>query len=85
MLWRLAYLRKSPVVTTTQRLVENLRAALPRDHGELQRLYPATATELFSWRAGLLPDPIDLDRDGDFLLRHGITRDHLIDRLGGSP
>ena len=29
--------------------VENLRAALPRDHHELERLYPRTAAELLSW------------------------------------
>ena len=31
------------------RAIENLRAALPRDHRELERLYPRTAGELFSW------------------------------------
>jgi AcrR family transcriptional regulator len=31
------------------RAIENLRAALPRDHHELERLYPRTAAELFSW------------------------------------
>ncbi len=31
------------------RAIENLRAALPRDHNELERLYPRTAAELFSW------------------------------------
>jgi AcrR family transcriptional regulator len=31
------------------RAIENLRAALPRDHEELERLYPRTAAELFSW------------------------------------
>jgi AcrR family transcriptional regulator len=31
------------------RAIENLRAALPRDHPELERLYPRTAAELFSW------------------------------------
>lgn len=31
------------------RAVENLRAALPRDHAELERLYPRTAAELYSW------------------------------------
>jgi len=34
------------------RAIENLRAALPRDHAELERLYPRTAAELFSWRQG---------------------------------
>jgi AcrR family transcriptional regulator len=31
------------------RAIENLRAALPRDHRDLERLYPRTAAELFSW------------------------------------
>jgi AcrR family transcriptional regulator len=31
------------------RAIENLRAALPRDRRELERLYPRTAAELFSW------------------------------------
>ncbi|HYJ54566.1 MAG TPA: TetR/AcrR family transcriptional regulator, partial [Mycobacterium sp.] len=31
------------------RAIENLRAALPRDHAELERLYPHTAAELYSW------------------------------------
>jgi hypothetical protein len=37
--------------------------------------------ELFSE----LDDPIDVDRDGEVLQRHGITRGHLIDDMGGSP
>ncbi|BBZ78055.1 transcriptional regulator [Mycolicibacterium anyangense] len=31
------------------RAIENLRAALPRDPADLDRLYPATAAELRSW------------------------------------
>jgi AcrR family transcriptional regulator len=34
------------------RAIENLRTALPRDHAELERLYPKTAAELFSWGQG---------------------------------
>jgi hypothetical protein len=41
----------------------------------------AQIDELFS----RLDDPIDLDRDGELLQRHGITRGHLIDLMGGSP
>jgi AcrR family transcriptional regulator len=37
-------------LTATDSLaIENLRAALPRDHTELERLYPRTAAELYSW------------------------------------
>lgn len=31
------------------RAIENLRAALPRDYSELERLYPRTAAEFYSW------------------------------------
>ena len=34
--------------------------------------------------AGLLPDPVDLDRDRPLLDRYGISRDVLVDRMGGS-
>ncbi|MFV8054361.1 TetR/AcrR family transcriptional regulator [Mycobacterium sp. 48b] len=36
------------------RAIENLRAALPRDPAELERLYPKTAAELASWGQGWL-------------------------------
>jgi hypothetical protein len=32
-----------------------------------------------------LPDPVELQRAADFGQRHGITRDELISRMGGSP
>jgi hypothetical protein len=32
-----------------------------------------------------LEDPIDLDRDGVFLVTHGLDRDQLMSRMGGSP
>jgi hypothetical protein len=32
-----------------------------------------------------LPDPVDLDRDGNLLFAHGITCERLMDRLGASP
>ena len=32
-----------------------------------------------------LEDPVDLRRDGNLLARYGITRDSLVDRMGGSP
>ncbi|MFF3568723.1 TetR/AcrR family transcriptional regulator [Nocardia jiangxiensis] len=36
--------------TTDARAIETLRAALPRNHAELERLYPRTAAELASWQ-----------------------------------
>lgn len=36
--------------STDSRAIETLRAALPRDHTELERLYPRTAAELASWK-----------------------------------
>jgi hypothetical protein len=32
-----------------------------------------------------LPDPIDPDRDGEAVFKLGVSRDTLMDRLGGSP
>jgi hypothetical protein len=32
-----------------------------------------------------LPDPIDLDAAEPVLASHGITREHLVESLGGSP
>ncbi len=34
---------------------------------------------------GPLKNPIDFERDGTVLAEHGVTRDTLIDRMGGSP
>ncbi|MGF7233382.1 MAG: hypothetical protein ACQSGP_11535 [Frankia sp.] len=53
-----------------------------------------TITDVLS-RAGLsqqteqlvssLPDPVDADQAAQLLGHYGITRDMLIDRIGGSP
>jgi hypothetical protein len=32
-----------------------------------------------------LPDPVELERAAALLYRHGITKDTLISRMGGSP
>jgi AcrR family transcriptional regulator len=42
------------LTSTDSRAIENLRAALPRDPDELERLYPRTAAELSSWGQGWL-------------------------------
>ena len=42
------------LTATDSRAIENLRAALPRDPAELERLYPRTAAELQSWGKGWL-------------------------------
>lgn len=42
------------LTSTDSRAIENLRAALPRDHTELEQLYPRTAAELSSWGQGWL-------------------------------
>jgi hypothetical protein len=33
----------------------------------------------------VLKDPVDLRRDENLLAEFGVTRDELIDRMGGSP
>lgn len=51
------------------RAIESLRAALPREHAELERLYPQTAAELYSWGQSWLETCwnafADLDVDPD--------------------
>lgn len=51
------------------RAIENLRAALPRDPAELERLYPQSAAELYSWGQSWLQTCrnafADLDVDPD--------------------
>ena len=42
------------LASADSRAIENLRAALPRDPDELERLYPRTAAELQSWGRGWL-------------------------------
>jgi AcrR family transcriptional regulator len=37
------------LASADSRAIESLRAALPRDPDELERLFPRTAAELFSW------------------------------------
>ena len=34
---------------------------------------------------GELPDPVDFDRDSAVFDRYGLTRDRLVDMMGGSP
>jgi AcrR family transcriptional regulator len=57
------------LTATDSRAIENLRAALPRDPAELERLYPRTAAELQSWGRGWLATCqsafADLDVDAD--------------------
>ncbi|WP_458318870.1 TetR/AcrR family transcriptional regulator [Mycolicibacterium brisbanense] len=44
------------LTATDSRAIENLRAALPRDRAELERLYPKTAAELASWQRTWIED-----------------------------
>jgi hypothetical protein len=32
-----------------------------------------------------LDDPVDVERDAGLLMRYGITRDRLVESMGGSP
>jgi hypothetical protein len=54
---------------TDSRAIENLRAALPRDRTEVERLFPQTAAELASWQRTWITDCqnafADLDVDPD--------------------
>jgi len=48
----------------------------------LNRLgYPQLADEA----SRVLPDPADINQLAAWLMKHGLTRDELISRMGGSP
>jgi hypothetical protein len=57
---------------------------IPRDE-VLRVLHGAGMTESANALAPVLPEIVDLDRDGGLLARHGVIHDELISRLGGSP
>ncbi|MEV0358649.1 TetR/AcrR family transcriptional regulator [Nocardia sp. NPDC050697] len=75
--------------------IETLRAALPRDHAELERDYPLTAAELASWRpnweracqnafADLGLDPVRVRRVAALLpaAMRGITSERTLGTYG---
>jgi hypothetical protein len=41
--------------------------------------------ELAEEASRVLPDPVDVDQLAELGLQHGLTRDALISRMGGSP
>ena len=41
--------------------------------------------ELADEAARILPDPVDINQLQEIGLKHGLTRDELISRMGGSP
>ena len=42
-------------------------------------------SELAEEASRVLPDPVDLDQLQAWALQHGLSRDQLISRFGGSP
>jgi hypothetical protein len=63
---------EKPILRSKAEAVEVLRrAGVPEE----------TIRELMA----ALPDPIDMERDANLLASYGITREHLVDRMGGSP
>ena len=70
-------LKKSPQPRTAARLPKKDFLLVLRRAGIPQEIVRAAD--------GHLHDPIDLKRDGIFLLTHGLDRDQLVSRMGGSP
>lgn len=75
--------------------IETLRAALPRDHAELERDFPLTAAELASWKphwdtacerafAGLAVDPVKVRRVAALIpaAMRGITSERTLGTYG---
>ena len=63
-----------------------MRAATLNRRDFLQVLRRARVPEEIIKMAGeQLHDPVDQKRDGTFLVTHGLDRDQLTCRMGGSP
>jgi hypothetical protein len=70
--------------TRTEATEEAGMVQIPRQE-VLRVLRRAGMTENADALALVLPETVDLDRDGELLARHGVSHDDLISRLGGSP
>jgi hypothetical protein len=44
--------------------------------------YPVEVSDEIASR---FPDPLDPDRESPLLQRYGVTRERLVDQMGGSP
>jgi hypothetical protein len=58
-----------------------------RSHEEAARILRRAgySDEFIQELLSQLPDPIDLQRDEQILARYGVSRERLMDRMGGSP
>jgi hypothetical protein len=54
-------------------------------HDVVDMLRRAGLLELAEEALRVLPDPVDLDFAAQVLRSYGISRDDLVDRIGGSP
>jgi hypothetical protein len=57
---------------------------VPRQH-VVHILRMAGLPDLADEAQRVLPDPVEYDHAANFLAQHGITKDELISRRGGSP
>jgi hypothetical protein len=65
--------------------VTNTRKTISKAEGATILRRGGYSLELIREIEDQLDDPIDIDRDAQTLSRYGVTRDQLIDSLGGSP
>ena len=63
-----------------------MRAATLKRKDFLHVLHRArVAEEIIKMAGEQLHDPVDQKKDGIFLVTHGLDRDQLVCRMGGSP
>ena len=48
-------------------------------------LHTLRRTDLIDEASRDLPDPVDLDRFVAWAMQHGLSRDEMVSRMGGSP
>jgi len=54
-------------------------------HDVVDVLHTLGYPELADEAARDLPDPVDFNRLGAWLMQHGLTRDAIVSQMGGSP
>jgi hypothetical protein len=74
-----------PRKVTTEKGVQRRAAKLPKKDFLHVLRTAGVPEETIKATDEQLQDPIDLERDGVFLVTHGLARDQLMIRMGGSP
>jgi hypothetical protein len=83
LLWRQEGLTRGSWSKSDTRVVDQMQE-YSRQH-VIDLLNRMGYRELADEASRVLPDPVDIDRAQTWLMRHGLSHDDLVNRMGGSP